>query len=1363
MSIYSEKTIKEVLDNLDARTILQTLNYRTETIQEIGDTIKCFCPIHKEQVFRTLIVRLKEKTYRCSYSLCPGNKGGDIISLYAMSNGVDYDEGLARLVKLMNINVELPTTQEVIDKMVEVAENYLELGVIDEAFQGFSKVVEVQQNNITAHKGLLEIYNIQKKGALFIKELKIVASLLIANRNYDEALNHCTQLVEKEPDSIDAHNLMVECHLGRDDYESAMGEYMNLANLYETSGNFDQALATYRKIENLGLDLIDLYPHIINVLVASNRTDEAISETMKRAEGFYNSKAFDKTLECYKYILEIDSSRNDIRKMYIRLALETGLTDELIDEALQIIDEIIAQQALGDAVEALNAIMAKAGDNPKIISKLIEVYIQQGREEDAESLQLRLAETYETTGHFEEALIPVQEILRKKPESVEALYLLALIRYKCKDIEGATGAYEKIIEIHKKNNAIDKAAAVYNQLIEISPLELSFKEQQIDLYVSANMQDVAFEKVLALLEFLESRKEFDKLVEKLRFALTLKPDADDIIIRLADILYRLKRLNEAADEYYHAYEVLRRKEQTEPAIAHLMRCLDINPEDRRALYGLGETFMETGDQRKALKHFKKLIDIYHNENAFEEEEKVLQKIIAIQPDDMTSLNRLAEVYEKLGFENEVVATYEKITQLYLEKEAYNKVIEICKQILKMRPDNISAYEKLISVYERTNRRSEAINLLFKMADIHSHNDNLAGEEECYDAILKKDNANVEARRRYIFLLQKIGKKSDAFKEATILSDQYITQRQPEPAIELYTELLESNPDETSLNLQLLELYKKTEQTPQIINQIKRLITISTQHDQQSKVADYYAELTNYDPKNVEYRNQLIVTLLQLERKNEAMKHFMELADLHLKENRLDDADAVFHNMLGIVPNNQEVYRKLIDLNRSRGNMDKAVDLIKTLSGIQQKTGDTHNAIETLKEIFAIDALNVETFRQIIAIQREIGQTNECVETYIALADVLSNTGNLDEGMRTLEEAIMLKPEDIPLRRKLSNFHFQTDNIPRAIEDLLFICDLLAKEEHYQEVLNVLAEILEIDPGNLQTRKRRAETYALMGDEKKALTEFLKLSSDIDTGKVSMTGMAVPHQVSAPEITTVELPIVEEYTFENFVVGTHNNFAYATSMAVAKAPAQNYNPLFLCSDVGLGKTHLIHAIANYVKKHRSDMKILYTNSEEFTSQLIDAIQNNTILQFRARHKTTDLLLLDDVQFLAGKERAQEEFFHLFNTLFQAKKQIVITSDRPPKDIAHLEKRLKSRFGAGIIVDIQPPDLLTRAAILKKEHEHIPDVEINDNIINLIAEKVDTNIRDLKGAFNQIIARHRITNQPITEEMVIHSLDSIFEKV
>lgn len=1362
MSIYPEKTIKEVMDKLDARTVLGAVNYRTDTIQEIGDTIKCFCPIHKEQVFRTLILKPREKSYRCSYSLCPGNKGGDLISLYAMANGIEYDEGLAQLVKKLNISVDLPTTQEFIDKTVEVAENYLELGVLDDAEQGFSKVVDVQPNNIGAHKGLLEIYNIKKNESGIIKSLKTIVTLLISNGNFDDAMSYCSQLVEKAPESTEAHHLMVECFLGKEDYQSALGEYMNLADLYESVSNYDQALAVYHKIESLGLDIIDVYPHIINVLVASNRTDEAIQETLKRAENHRAAKAYDKTLECYKYILELDTSRNDIRKQFISLAIEVGLNEERIDESLKIIDDIIAQDALGEAAEALHALLEGASDNPKILSKIISVYFLQSRNDEAEALQLRLAEIYDNAGRFEEALAPINEILRRKPESTEALFQLALTHYRSGDQDKAIEAYRKIIDIHKKQNEIDKALAIYNQLIEIAPFDISFKEQQIELYRSAHRIDEAFDKTLILIEFLESRKENDKLIDKLRFALSMKPDAENLIIRLADILHRLKRFKDASDEYYRAYEVLRQKEKPDLAAAQIQRCLDINPDDRKALFGLGETYMLLGDQRKALQYFKKLAAILLDESLHEEAETVLKKIIEIQPDDINTLTQLADVYGNLGFENEVVSTYEKINRIYLEKEAFNKVIEICNQILKIRHENIAAHENLIFVYERTNRRAEAIELWFKLADIYQHSENHAKEEECYDAILKKDNGNVEARRRHIFLLLKLSQKMAAFKEARILSDQYTMRRQPELAIDLYKKLLETDPEELPLNIHLLELYKKTNQTAQIVPQIKRLITIYTQRDQMALVADYYSELIRFEPKNVEHRNYLIATLLQLDRKPEAMKQSQELAELHISEGRLEDAEAVFHNMLGIEPGNQDVYRRIISVNRQREAFDKAIEMIRTLASLQKSEGDIRSAIETLKEIFEIDSMNVENHKQIIALQKEINDTEGSVASYLSLYDILQNTGGMEEAVAVLQEAIDLKPDDPVLRRKMFNAHVQLGDIPRATEHLFYVCDLFAKDERFQDTLNTLAEILEVDPGNMQARKRRAETYALMGDEKKALAEFLKLSSDIDTGKVSV-GTAAPRPAASFDFAMNELPIVEDYTFENFVVGAHNNFAYATAMAVAKAPAQNYNPLFLCSDVGLGKTHLIHAIANYIKKQKPDAKILYTNSEEFTTQLIDAIQNNTILQFRARHKNTDILLLDDVQFLAGKERAQEEFFHLFNTLFQAKKQIVITSDRPPKDIAHLEKRLKSRFGAGIVVDIQTPDVLTRAAILKKERDHMTDVEISDNILNAIAEKVDTNIRDLKGAFNQIVARHRITDQPITMDMVNRILDSIFEKV
>jgi chromosomal replication initiator protein DnaA len=1360
MSIYPEKTIKEVLSHLESDAVLDAIDYRTDTIQRIRDTVKCFCPIHKEQVFRTLIVSPKDKTYRCSYSLCPGNKGGDLISLYSLAKEMDYDQGLAELVEVLNLTIELPTTQEFIDKTVEVAENYLELGVLDEAEQGFTKIVEIQSNNIDAHKGLLEIYTLQKNEELIIQGLKNVVRLLISNREYESAMNYGNQLVEKKPESKEVHNYMVDCYLGLEDFNSALGEYMNLADLYEEDGEFDDALNIYHKIENLGLDIIDIYPHIINVLVASNRTEEAIQETIKRAENFKAAKEYEKTLDCYKYILELDETRNDIRKMYIELALEIGLTDSSIDESLRIIDEILAQHALGEALDALNSLLSAMPYDTKIIKKMIGVYIDQGREEEAEVLQLRISDLYDDAGNFDEAMAPLQVILENKPESIEALSRISAIYYKLDDRKKSIETYQTIIGIFHKNKEIDKAITTYDRLISIAPDDIEFKDRQIKLYIEAERKDEAFQKALSLVDYLEQKKKNELLIEKIRFALTLNPVADSLIIRLADILFRLKRVYEARDEYFHAYEVLRDMKKLDNAASQLLRCLDIDQEDRKALFALGETFMEIGDFRKALQHFKKLATILLDEKNLEEGEKVLQKIISIQPDDINTLNQLVSMYKQLGYENEVVDTYEKINNLYLQKEAFNKVIEICHEILEIRPENIAAHEKLINVYENTNRQNDAILLLFKMADIYEKNENLAREEECYQSILKKDNGNVDARRRQVFLLLKLSRKQPAHKEARILSDQYTMRSQPELAIKLYRKLLESDPDELPLNLHLLELYKKVDDKEKIISQIECLIKIYSERDQMVQVVDYYREILLFDSEKIEIRTSLIKALLQLERNDEAMHQSLELADLHLNYQCVEDAETVFEDMLEIQPENQLVYRKLIDLNRERGTMDKAIELINKLSDIQHKVGQSELAIDTLKEVFNFDALNIENHRRIINLQKESGLIDDAIEMSLTLYDLFNNTGNLEEGITTLKETIELKPEDTVLRKKLADAHINTGEVQEAIQELFRIYEIHIKQESYEEALNTLAEVLENDSGSLQARKRRAETYALMGDEKKALAEFMKLSSDLDSGRIASAAGPV---IQAPASEMEELPIVEEYTFDCFVVGSRNNFAYATAMAVAKAPAQNYNPLFLCSDVGLGKTHLIHAIANYIKKNRPELKILYTNSEEFTTQLIEAIQNNNMLQFRARHKNTDLLLLDDVQFLAGKERAQEEFFHLFNALFQAKKQIVITSDRPPKDIAHLEKRLRSRFGAGIIVDIQPPDMVTRAAILKKERDHMTDADVSDHIISIIAEKVDTNIRDLKGAFNQIVARHRITNQPITEEIVHRVLESLFEKV
>lgn len=219
--------------------------------------------------------------------------------------------------------------------------------------------------------------------------------------------------------------------------------------------------------------------------------------------------------------------------------------------------------------------------------------------------------------------------------------------------------------------------------------------------------------------------------------------------------------------------------------------------------------------------------------------------------------------------------------------------------------------------------------------------------------------------------------------------------------------------------------------------------------------------------------------------------------------------------------------------------------------------------------------------------------------------------------------------------------------------------------------------------------------------------------------------------------TNECNLHERYTFESFVVGSGNRFAHATSRAVAEAPARVYNPLVIYGSVGLGKTHLTQAIGNYVRLSRSDFKILFTPTENFMNEMISAIQNQTTISFKTKYREKDLLLIDDIHFLANKEGLQEEIFHTFNTLYDAGKQIVMTSDRPPKDIPTLQERLVSRFHWGLVVDLQPPDLETRIAILRKKME-IDDIVLPEDVIFHIASEVKSNIRELEGCLIRLLA-------------------------
>lgn len=1363
MGKYRKEVIDDLLNNLDGLDVLEFIDYHPESIQREGNIVTAFCPLSQNRTDRYLTVDLETGEFRSDPPDMP-LQSGNLVDLYARVKRIDLDQAVEDLADEFGILVVDDDGSRDPEEVMAEAEELLAkaekegpdtVPLLEEAEKRFSRIVHQEPKNIKALEGIQRIRVVEENPLTLFQATVALIKALKGEKDEEKVVEAARRHLKIVPEDLPVREELsgALARLGRMD--EAAEEYLASARRAEQSNDIDEALKCYRQMRQAVPERHDVHGMIVELLNRQGREEEARAEVLEEFRRLKTEGDFDRAAALAEEVLALDEENGNVRLAMVELAIQTGLDEDRTNKALAYVDEMVSAKNDAEASEALSLLLSEKPENPDVLTRTISVYRRLGESDVAEELELRLADILREKGRLDEALSLLESRLAKMPDDLRAKLQIGRVLGAKGQKDVAIGQLREVEEMALQMMEEERALEAIQAVCHIDPGQLEEREREVEMLWALGRHEDARERLGALVADLEADEENDRLIRFLESHLNRDPDHLAAIKALSRAYERLGEERKSGEIRTSAVVRLMEQNALQSAEEAILDFLKSAPDDTVLLEKLTDLY---GQQKRTDDVRRVLLDLeaaHGKAGNHEERCQVLLGLADRCPNDMEILDRLFEASTLAGDEGVLVDTLQRQIELLVVGSDFKGALEKARAILDRQSGHEGALKALVKIYEKLGRTEDAIETARRLAARYRDLGENEDERKLVEMLVRQDPGQRESRERLVELFAMEKREKETLDQLREYQDRH--GKDTERVLGLMKRALGYFPELMPLRLQLIRQLKALKREDDMVAELQAAVEILEGQHEHEKLVELYLELIRVRPDNLLARARLVDLMRQMGRAKQSVVQNLELAKLYREARNLKEAAAAYQKMETEDPGNEAVLVAHAELLREMGKPEAASRKMRQLAAALAEQGRVERAVDLLRGALSRNPGDMELRQTMIELLRNAQQFDQASAELKGLADGLAESGDLKGAVAALREAVAMAPESIETREALVAVLEKSGRGEEAEAERVQLAETLTNLGQPQRAMAVTDAILEQSPSNLAARRLRARIFDSLGDEKKALSEYREMQNYLDKTPASLQSMDRGSGLDEAGAFFPGLQIMAEYHFESFVVGSKNNFAYATAKAVADHPGSVHNPLFLYSDVGLGKTHLLHAIANKLKEDRPDIQILYASTEYFTSALIEAIQNNSVTAFRNRHRRSDVLLLDDVQFLAGKERSQEEFFHIFNILHQDGRQIVVTSDRPPKDIAHLDKRIRSRFGQGVIVDIQPPDLETRIAILRAEAER-RGVTVDHEAMAVIAERVTSNIRELKGAFNQLMTQHELMG----DDLNAATAQSIVEK-
>ncbi|MDX1973992.1 MAG: DnaA/Hda family protein [Candidatus Sumerlaeia bacterium] len=1390
LSIYPSNQVQKVLEQLEAVDVLEFLDWHPESFQLGKGTLRAYCPVHKEENTRTLVVDRAKKHCYCSRLSCALSEGGDLIQLFAMSQKMAYDDALRLLVDEFSIDIKLAEEPEEIYRRVVEAENRLQLSRVEpdkrqqhlrEARQRLDMVLAQDPNNLRVLRAQVRyLREAQETTALLPWILKqSIAEDESKNFEFCEKLLRST--LEKDPNNRQILWRLVDHYRQRGFRDQALELLMKLADLSEMEADYQGAIEAYRAVDALAHHEIDVTPMISQLLVLLDNNVEAAREMVRQADRAREENRLAESRQIIQDALELDPNSEEAILSLIKTQGAMGISRKEFSSALRHVDKLMERGKWDVFIQLLTAMDEIHPGDSNIVERLVIGYTQTGNLPKARELRFKALELYQIENDLDACLMMLDEMLQEDPKDKEALRRVAKILADKGDVETAISRLRTLVQLLEREQDYDEAIAVYRRMVELAPDSARIALAFSGLLIRLERKKLAIEVLSKSLEVLQAESNMSGLRQVAEQALILAPEKPEFLLAYAHSLEALGESVKAGIQRVKACRHFLERGKPEEARAELERLLTRDPANTKARQELVHVLEKLNLPVESAAQARELATLFYRQGEYLDCLQVLENLRERNVATEADLERLIQVTQILRKPAEQTRARLQLAALHAEAEQWESALNQVAILLETEPHNEEFQRLRLEYLESSGNLALWSEALWRLCLLCQEQENITAERDLLQRLLTRCPNDLPARDRFLEILLLGNTPTEQLtRELTEYVRLTLEAGLAPHALEKLTALQGLYPKSTPIAKALVSLHEATRDTTAEVARLKSLVQLLQDQGNHEEVIIRLTKLRELTPSEEEVYRQLAAAHGALNQTDEAVAVLLDLATMFQRNHRFQEAEQTFEELFTLDPEHEDVFLGLAEYYRALGGHEKqAVQNIREAALLASRRGDIARGIELLQQALAQSPHSLFLRRELANLHLDAENRNveSALEELALLAEEYRERQETDAYLGVRREMIQLAPERGSLRRTLIDHLVTTHQPERAVAELVDYGRFLLDQGDADQVDALCREALELEADSIPALSLQAELLQRKGRKEEALAAWAALSPRIQKAAKSNETASAPRTKTPTGFTPLPLAprstppsafstsyargasglaINPMYDFDRLIVGEHNRFAVAAARAIAKSPGETpHNPLFLYSDVGMGKTHLLQAIANQVQSNARSAnaalpRIVYSNSEQFTAELVDAIQENALQQFREHYRTCDMMLIDDIHFLAGKELAQEEFFHLFNYLYQAKKQIVVTSDRPPREISHLEKRLKSRFGAGVIVEIKAPNYETRLAILQRQLKETPHLTVGDGLMKQLAETVSSSIRELKGALAQFVARHEIGGDPLNTE-------------